>query len=143
MKKSKYGEDTVVIRVPASRKEEVLKYIQGFSVVTDMASYKEKSGTTQLADACSKSYSQGFSDGEKFQFLQSYAFCDSDEEIKTAVDLWENRVPESCQLAVLEKIGSSLIHSKVNLPDKVFSLSGLIKNAVLAIENNQGIKTLC
>jgi len=118
MRKSKYGEETVVIRVPVSCKKYVEDYISNFEVLGH-----RKGLGRELCSASDLSYKKGFSDGfrkgEEYQYSLSYALADaSQDEIKLAIELFRGRIPDIALTSCFERLSTILLASDVDVSGK-------------------------
>lgn len=134
MKKKRFGEETTVIRVPISRKNEILELLKNYEVldsVLNSASNKTNLPSQHNID-CSKAYMAGFLKGEEFAFVQSLALTGaSKEDIALQVDLFNKRIPDSAVSAACQRIADVYAKSRVDfeLTDKLvryFAVSKLI-----------------
>jgi hypothetical protein len=129
MKKSKYGERTVVIRVPESRKSQVLDLLKSFEVLDGLQ--HQSTGLTNFSssDDYKKGYMKGFEQGEEFQYCLSYGFAGTEDDVKLALDVFRQRIPDSALTPVLNSLSNVLLKSDVDVLDNAFSFFRLLENS--------------
>jgi len=126
MKKSRYGEETVVIRVPVSARKHIEEYIKRFEVLGSF-----KSSDKGLSSFFDLSYQKGFSDGfikgEECQFVMSYALVGaSDDDLKLAIELFRRRVPDIALVSCFDRLSTFLLSSDVDVLEKQVPFSSLL-----------------
>lgn len=113
MKRKKYGEDTVVIRVPASKKEAVLKFLEQFEVIDLFASSKLSQDISK--NAVHNAYMQGFMDcfnaWEDYHYSSALILTGNEEHLPMYLDLVNGRVPPSLHQSTLETITNVFVRS--------------------------------
>ncbi len=128
MKKSKYGEKTVVVRVPESRKDEVLHLLKSFEVLENL--HNQSTLLTPFSSSADykKGYIKGFEQGEEFQYCLSYGLTGSEDDVKLALDVFRQKIPDSAFTSVLNTLSKVLLKSDVDVLDNSFSFFRLLEN---------------
>lgn len=113
MSKSKYGEQTVVIRVPKSRVKDVREYLK---LIEDVSL-----NDPVPVDDSSPDYRLGFRHGmaraEELILGQELILVGDSDKLPMLLDTFRGKVPDSAQSAVFE----SLMKSFAKLPEDTFS----------------------
>lgn len=104
MKKKKYGEETVVIRIPASRKEDVLKFLERFEVIGDFSPPKDLNSSNAIHEAYRQGFLDCFQQWEDYQHCLPFIFTDNEEHIPLVLDIFRGRVADSAVALALEKL---------------------------------------
>lgn len=133
MRRSRFNEETVVVRVPASRKNDVLNFIKTFEALDSSTIQQDKqvSSVDQYQLGYQAGYKtghyDGFLKGEEFQVTQSYALAGASEEvIKMNIDMFNGRIPDSAMDACFERLFNVMLHSSVDVYSKVVRFSALV-----------------
>ena len=130
MKRKKYGEETVVIRVPASRKEDVLKFLERFEVVGDFSQPKDFESPSAFRDA----YIQGFNDcfirWDNYQVCLPYILTGNEKSIPLLQDCLQGRVPQSAMAAVMDQLGQVLLSSSQDVDPQCSSARKFLDDAI-------------
>jgi hypothetical protein len=123
MRKKKYGEDTVVIRVPASRKEEILKLLERYEVIDDLTQLKTDN---LLHDAFMKGYVHCYDKWEEYNFILPYVLLGELDFIPKCLDMLRGKLPASMSQSFQDEMFNVLMkHSRT---DKVMQQLELINS---------------
>ncbi|MCK9606696.1 MAG: hypothetical protein M0R33_09655 [Methylomonas sp.] len=127
MRKSKFGEKTVLVRVPESKVDEVRNFLKKFEVI-DQSLKQALEGQNQASEywqGYRKGFTDGFERGEEFQFCQSFAFVHDDEGLALALDLFNKRIPSSIEAEALGKYVQKVLALPENMDERVVKLKQL------------------
>lgn len=104
MKRKKYGEETIAIRIPASRKEDVLKFLEKFVVIGDFVPSENPESSTALYDAYMQGFMDCFDKWEEYHHSLPYIFTGNSDSVPLFLDVFRGRVPESLHKITLDKL---------------------------------------
>lgn len=112
MRKKKYGEDTVVIRVPASQKKAVLDFIQRFEVIGNLTTLDS---SNPLHDAYAQGYLDCFNQWEEFNHALPFVLTGNEDSVPLVLDFVRGRIPESAHAATSKQVMGILMKSSRKL----------------------------
>lgn len=126
MKKRKFGEETVPVRVPLSRKDDVLRYLKKFEVL-DLGGSDLDIVQDEYRLAYERGYLDGFQKGEESQVVLSALLAGDESAADLALDLFRNRVPDSSFFPALQHLSKVFIDAP-EISDMAFSLLPLLRS---------------
>lgn len=101
MKKKKYGEETVVIRVPKSRKLDVLNLLKNFEVLD--SSMDSTPPVDHLRNAYLKGFNDCFERWELYNLSLPLILTGNKASLPLLNDLYQRNIPESAFLSALQE----------------------------------------
>lgn len=107
MKKNKYGEQTVVIRVPKSRKLDVLNFLKSFEVLDDFGMGTPP--TDHLRNAYLKGFNDCFERWELYNLSLPLILTGKQSHLPLLKDLYERAIPESAFMFPCKNIFQSCL----------------------------------
>lgn len=113
MRKSRYGEETVVIRIPVSAITEVKKVLLKYSVI-DVSGSPSSKGSSQKTPIYIQGYKDGFREGfergEEFQYCLQLELSGKSRVIPKLISAFRSRVPGP------EILSSELLEQLLSIP---------------------------
>jgi hypothetical protein len=140
MKKGKYGEETVPVRVPRSKVEAVQVFLKRYEVIDGSLeqAIDGPNSDTEYYQGYRKGFVDGFEKGEEYQFGLSYCLMEDEEGLAVALDLFHQRVPESIHLEAMIKFAEHTMAMPLDIGSRVTKLRRLFD----AIENKAPVLKL-
>lgn len=137
MKRKKYGEDTVVIRVPVSQKQAVLKFIEQFEVIGNL---KNLDDSNPLHDAYMQGYIDCFDLWQEFQVVLPLVLSGNEAFVPLALDVMRGNIPESARLISMNQLTDVLLKSHRKL-SKIDSQLELLQKMLDDSFSKAGVKS--
>lgn len=112
MRKKKYGEDTVVIRVPVSQKEVVLKFIERFEVLGNL---KTLDSSNPLHGAYFQGYLDCYEQWQDYNYSLMLVLTGNEHIVPLYLDLVRGRIPKSAHAISLKQVTDVFLKSNRKL----------------------------